>query len=349
MTRERLLQLLEELLPTHSPSGDEGEMDALLVPRFRELCAETHRDAAGNVVGRIPGRTREGAIQVHAHKDEIGFIVKRVDGDGKIQVRPLGGALPWKYGEGPVELLGIEGPVPAVLCVGSTHTTAETTRVQSARTGPLTWENVYVDAKLSREELLARGIRTGTRGVVARSRKHPLVVGDYVGGWALDDKGAVAILLGVMEALAPHAGELPVDVYFAATAEEEIGAAGGAYVASRVPADTIIALEVGPVADEYANENSAQPVVWYQDSYHSYTKRLSDRLMAIAEGLGFGAQPVVYSSAGTDASAARKYGHGGAIACLGFPVENSHGFEIAHIGGMLNTAALLEAYLRAGE
>ncbi|NLC58610.1 MAG: M20/M25/M40 family metallo-hydrolase [Armatimonadetes bacterium] len=349
MTRERLLQLLETLLPTHSPSGEEGEMDALLLPYFREWCAEVHHDVAGNLIGRIPGRTREGAIQIHAHKDEIGMIVKRIDADGKIHARPLGGALPWKYGEGPVELLGSEGPVPAVLCVGCTHTSHETAGVQSARTGPLVWENVYLDAKLSREALAARGIRVGSRAVVARSRRQPLFLGDYVGGWALDDKGAVAILLGVMEALAPLAGQLPVDVYFVATAEEEIGAANGAYVARRLPADTVIALEVGPVAEEYASTNSPQPIVWYQDAYHSYTKRLCDRFLALADDLGFGAQPVVLSTAGTDASAARKYGQGGAVACLSFPTENTHGYEVAHLAGMLNTAALLEAYLRAGE
>lgn len=347
MEREQLLQLLAELLVTHSPPGDEREMDALLLPRFRESCAEVRQDPAGNIIGRIPGRTREGAIQVQAHKDELGLIIKRIDADGKIQARPLGGCVPWKYGEGPIDLLGPEGPIPAVLCVGSTHTSAETTRVQSARTGPLTWENVYLDAKLSREELAARGIRIGSRAVMSRQRKAPLVLGDYVCGWGLDDKGAVAIMLGVMERLAPLSGDLPVDVYFAATSEEEVAAASGPFVAARIPADTLIALEVGPVADEYANANSAQPVIWYQDAFHTYNKALCDGFMSLAETLGFGAQPVVYSTAGTDASAARRYGQVGSIACLAFPVENSHGYEIAHIEGMCNTARLLEAVLRS--
>jgi len=346
LERAQLLQLLEELLTTHAPSGDEAEMDAILLPRFRETCVDVRQDSAGNLIGRIPGRSREGAIQVHAHKDEIGMIVKRVEPDGKVQARALGGAYPWKYGEGPVEILGRPGPIPAVLCVGSTHTSAESARMQSARTSPLAWETVYLDAKLTRAELAAQGVRAGTRAVVARSRKRPLVLGDFVCGWALDDKGAVAIMLGVMEALAPLAGQLPADVYFAATGEEEVAAAGGAFVAASLPAETLIALEVGPVADEYGNANSPQPVIWVSDSYHTYSKRLSDRLMDLAGVLGFGAQPVVYSSAGTDASAARRYGQAGSVACLGFPVENSHGYEVAHIEGMLNTAALLETFLR---
>lgn len=346
MEKERLLQWLNELLPTHSPPGDEEEMDRLLRPRFEQWCDEVHQDAAGNLVGRIAGQSREGAIQIHAHKDEIGMIVKRVDYDGTIQVRNLGGAIPWKYGEGPVEILTADGPLPAVLCVGSMHTSAETHRVQIAREHALAWEHVYLDAKLSFEELAGRGVRPGTRAVVARSRKQPLLLGGCVCGWGLDDKGAVAIMLGVMEALAPEAGKLPHDLYFAATVEEEIGAAGGAFAAANIPADTLIALEVGPVAEEYGNANSPQPILWYQDSFHTYSKPLSDRIAAVAETLGFGTQAVVYSSAGTDASAARRYGQAGRVACLGFPVENSHGYEMANIRGMLNTAALLEAVLR---
>ncbi|MDH7569470.1 MAG: M20/M25/M40 family metallo-hydrolase [Armatimonadota bacterium] len=348
MERERLLQRLNEVLTTHSPSGEEGEMDELLLPRFREWCAEAWRDSAGNIVGRLPGRTSEGAIQVHAHKDEIGMIVKRVEADGKVRVRNLGGAVPWKYGEGPVELLVGKGVIPAVLSVGSTHTSAETRQVQAAREKPLSWENVHLDAKLSREELRARGVRAGTRAVVARCRKEPLVLGDYVCAWALDDKGAVAVMLGVMEALAPLAGEIPVDVYFVATSEEEVGASGGAFAAAHLPAPTVLALEVGPVAEEYDNTNSPAPVIWYQDSSHTYSKALSDQLMNLAEQLGFGAQPVVYTNAGTDASLARKYGQSGHVACVAFPVENSHGYEIAHLEGMCNTARLVEAFLRQG-
>lgn len=346
MERDRLLQLLDELLLTHAPPGDEGEMDALLLPRFQALCAEVHFDSAGNLIGRIPGRSSEGAIQVHAHKDELGLIVKRVEKDGKIRVRALGGATPWKYGEGPMEILAKDGPIPAILSVGSTHTSSETRQVQNARERPLAWEGVHLETKLSREELRKRGVHAGTRAVMARCRKKPLLLGDYVCGWALDDKGAVAILLGVMEALSPLRGTLPADVYFAATTEEEVGAAGGAFAAARIPAETMIAIEVGPVAEEYDNANSPQPIVWYHDAYHPYSKRLSDRLMALADSLGFGAQPVVYASAGTDASAARKSGQIGRIACVGFPVENSHGYEIAHIEGMLNTVALLEAFLK---
>src|SRR6266849_4576985 len=137
LTRERLLALLGELLVTHSPVGDEGELDALLRPHFERCCDETQVIGGETLVGRIAGRGLAPAVQVHAHKDEISMIVKRIDADGVLHLDPLGGALAWKYGEGPVEILGDRQIVPGILGVGSAHTTAETAAVHQARQYPL--------------------------------------------------------------------------------------------------------------------------------------------------------------------------------------------------------------------
>src|SRR5438128_49013 len=100
----------------------------------------TRTRAWRGTIGRIPrrslGYTGQGlaaAIQVHAHKDEISMIVKRIDEDGVLRLDPLGGAHAWKYGEGPVEILGDRQTVPGILGVGSAHTTAESHTVFQAK------------------------------------------------------------------------------------------------------------------------------------------------------------------------------------------------------------------------
>src|SRR5206468_4080654 len=105
----------------------------------------------------------------------------------------------------------------------------------------------------------------------------------------------------------------------------------------RLPAETLLALEVGPVAEEYGVQNNEQPVVWYRDRIATYTKSLCDELVRLADGLGFGAQRAVYSRAATDASTAREHGQVGRIACIGFPAENTHGYELACLAGIENT------------
>lgn len=344
LTRERLLALLSELLVTHSPVGDEGEMDAALMPYFERCCDETRLLCGETLVGKITGRGEAPAVQVQAHKDEISMIVKRVDPDGVLHLDALGGAHAWKYGEGPVEILGLRQIVPGVLAVGSAHTTAESRSVEQARERALEWPMVHVTTRLSAPELAARGIHVGSRVVMHRDRKRPLLIEDCVGGYALDDKAGLAIMVAAMEAFA--AGQRPRgDVYLVATMGEEMLSGSSSFVTERLPAETLLALEVGPVAEEYGVRNNEQPVVWYRDRVATYTKSLCDELVRIAEGLGFGAQRAVYSRAATDASTARQHGQVGRIACIGFPAENTHGYELACLAGIENTYRLLMAWL----
>jgi putative aminopeptidase FrvX len=344
LTRERLLALLSELLITHSPVGDEGEMDRALMPYFERCCDEAHVLCGETLVGKIAGRGLAPAVQVQAHKDEISMIVKRIDPDGVLYLDSLGGAHAWKYGEGPVEILGDNEIVPGVLGVGSAHTTAESRAVAQARDRALEWPMVHVTTRLSREALAAHGVHIGCRVVVHRDRKRPLVIQDCVAGYALDDKAGLAIMVAAMEAMA--AGQRPRgDVYLVATMGEEMLSGSSSFVTARLPAETLLALEVGPVAEEYGVQNNEQPVIWYRDRVATYTKSLCDELDRVAQGLGFGAQRAVYSSAATDASTARQHGQIGRIACIGFPAENTHGYELACLAGIENTYRLFMEWL----
>ena len=344
LTRERLLSLLQELLVTHSPVGDEGELDAVLAPYFERCCDETRVISGETLVGRVAGLGLAPAIQVLAHKDEISTIVKRIDTDGVLHLDSLGGVYAWKYGEGPVEILGDRQTVPGILGVGSAHTTAESQAVFQAKQQPLEWPMVHVTTRLTAEQLAERGVHIGSRVVVHRDRKRPFLIVDCVAGYALDDKAALAVMVAAMEAMA--AGRRPRgDVYFVATVGEEMLSGSASFVAERLPAETLLALEVGPVADEYSVYNNHQPVVWYKDRVGTYTKSICDELVRLADDLGFGAQPAVYSNAATDASTARQHGQVGRIACLGFPAENTHGYELACLEGIENLYHLLMAWL----
>jgi len=346
-TQDELLEVLEPLLRAHSPSGDEAEVDAVILDQLGGGL-DVRRYSGGQLIVRIPGRRQGDGVLLAAHKDEIGMIVKRIEEDGKVRVAPLGGTYPWKYGEGPVEMLVEGGTVEGVLSVGSVHVSPETKHVHEAKKEkPLDWPMVYVDTKLGRDELLKRGVRPGVRVVVHRSRKSPLVWNGYVGAFGLDDKGGVAILVLLARALHEEPPELTT--YLAFTSAEEVGAAGGLLALEEVRAGALIAVEIGPVEEEYGLENDHRPIVWYKDSLHTYDKSLSDKLVKVGEEAGIEVQTAVYTSAGTDASAARKVGRIGRVACLSFPTQNTHGFEVSNIEGMLNTAALLWEFLKRGE
>ncbi|PSB11295.1 peptidase M42, partial [filamentous cyanobacterium CCP2] len=118
---DRLFETITNLVLCHSPSGAETEINRFLLEQFQTLGVEVWIDAADNVIAKIPGRSSEQSIAITAHKDEIGGIVKTIGKAGRVEVRRLGGAFPWVYGEGVVDLLGDEKTMSGILSFGSRH------------------------------------------------------------------------------------------------------------------------------------------------------------------------------------------------------------------------------------
>ena len=217
-----LLALLNDVCVAHAPPGIEREMDAIINQRLAPIAERVWQDAAGNTVALLPGQAHDQPLQLTAHKDEIALIVKRIDESGRVHVTRAGGLHPFKVGEGPVDILADDGSVvPASLGFGASHVSEESS-IQQVKSGgrAANWSDAVIEAKLTRDELLARGVHVGSRVVLERSRKAPRILQEYVGAHALDDKGSVALLLLLAEALASEPP--PQDVYLLLTSGEEV-------------------------------------------------------------------------------------------------------------------------------
>ena len=336
---DRLFATIEELVMHHSPSGMEQEIDGLLLERFRELGREVGQDAAGNIIVKLSGR-EPGAIAITGHKDEIAAIVKSIRPGGRVAIRKLGGAFPWVYGEGVVDLLGDTATISGILSFGSRHVSHESPQKAQQDEAPLRWQDAWVETKSTAEELKAAGVRPGTRMVIGKHRKRPFRIKDYIASYTLDNKAAVAILLE----LAQSVQHPRVDTYLVASAKEEIGALGALYFTKRQHLDALIALEISPVSAEYPIKEGPAPVLLSQDGYGLYDEALNAELHKAAARCDIPLQFAAIEGFGSDGSLAMKYGHVGRAACLGFPTQNTHGYEIAHLGAIANCIAILQRY-----
>ncbi|MBW4568852.1 MAG: M42 family peptidase [Tolypothrix carrinoi HA7290-LM1] len=337
---DNLFKIIEELVMHHSPSGVEAEINQFLMQRFAALGVEVWGDRADNIIAKIPGKNSERAIAITGHKDEIGAIVKTIGDEGRVEVRRLGGSFPWVYGEGVVDLLGDTQTISGILSFGSRHVSHESPQKVQQEDTPVKWENAWIETKCSAEELEAAGIRPGTRMVVGKHRKHPVRLKNHIASYTLDNKASVAILL----ALAERVKQPAVDVYLVASAKEEVGAIGALFFSQNQQLDAMIALEICPLSKEYPIEDGESPVILSQDAYGIYDETLNGQLRHSAKQLDMSVQLATLSQFGSDASIAMKFGHVGRAACLAFPTQNTHGYEIAHLGAIANCIDLLQAF-----
>lgn len=337
---DRLFEIIEELVMHHSPSGVETEINQLLMQRFTALGVQVWCDRADNIIAKIPGKNPDGAIAITAHKDEIGAIVKSLGDAGRVEVRKLGGSFPWVYGEGVVDLLGDNETISGILSFGSRHVSHESPQKVQQEDTTVKWENAWIETKLTSAELEAAGIRPGTRMVIGKHRKHPIRLKNHIASYTLDNKASVAILL----ALAENLKQPVVDVYLVASAKEEVGAIGALFFTQNQRLDALIALEVCPLSEEYPFKDGESPVLLSQDAYGIYDEGLNGQLRQSAKQLNMPVQLTILSQFGSDASIAMKFGHVGRAACLAFPTQNTHGYEIAHLGAIANCIDLLKAF-----
>ena len=340
MTYDSLFDTISELVLHHSPSGVEAEVDELILKKFQDLGVETWQDRAGNVIAKVAGKDSSRAVAITGHKDEIGAIVKAIGKKGRLHIRRLGGSFPWVYGEGVVDIMGEKETIQGILSFGSRHVSHESPQRANQEDKVLTWQDSWVETKCTAEELEQAGIRPGSRVLVGKHRKRPFRLKDYIASYTLDNKASVAILLEVATRLKDPA----VDVYLVASAKEEVGAIGALYFTQNQTLDALIALEICPLADEYPIEEGAAPVLLSQDSYGIYDEGLNREIQTAAQQVEIPIQYAAISGFGSDASIAMKFGHVARAACLSFPTQNTHGYEIAHLGAIANCASVLISY-----
>lgn len=337
-------ELLKKLVAIPGPPGQETRVREALKSALSDMGLEGEMDAKGNLVVCLGPPSEEPDIVVTAHMDEIGLMVENVRPDGMLTVIPLGGLLPWKWGEGPVSILAKEGDVPGILSFGSIHTESEASPITKAKGKGLLWSHATVFTGLTAALLKERGIRPGTRIAMAPSQRTVVEMGAFVGSYFLDDRADLVAWLRTIEKL--QAKEPTKSILFAATTSEEVGGEGALFLLQRVRPAICVALELGPMVPESQFELDATPTVWVRDSYACIDPRDIEVLEQCEEELKMDLHWQALSRGGSDASCAASHGHCARPVTLGIPMENTHGFEIMHRDAPDRLADLTLAYIQ---
>lgn len=339
-------ELVRQLIALPGPPGQENAVRDWLSERLHALDYTPTTDPKGNLLVSLHGAKPGPSVLVTAHLDEIALMIVQIADDGRIRVAGYGGSHPWKWGEGPMDILTRNGPVPAILSFGSMHTNHPDAVAVHARSNPLEWDDAFLFTGLSAEELEAAGVRPGLRVVLSASRRVVTEFGPFVASYFLDDRADLAVWLLALEELKQLGTDGLGSVTFAATASEEIGAEGAQYILRTRPADICVALEIGPKTPDADFPIDAQPTLWVRDGYAAMESVDGDLLADCCAELGQKPHWQYLTRGGSDASCAAAKGFTARPVTLGLPVENSHGYEIMHRDAPAELVRLLLAYLR---
>ncbi len=340
--QEYLLKTMEEFINTPSPVGYYDEVNPLLVRYAAALGYEVEFDNKKTGYIKIPGKDASKTICVGAHLDTLGLMVRRIDKDGMIRTRNLGG----------VNYNTVEGETATVVTrdgrryTGLLASQSHSVHVfDDARTLERN-ENTMIfilDEKVSSEgDVRALGIRHGD--VIWLEPHFTVTPSGFIKSRFIDNKACVACALAVVKFMKDKGLAPSCNVWFAFPHYEEINH-GGSYVPAKV--SQYVTLDIALVGPDYDGREDKVSIC-VKDNFSPYDRELTSRLIDVAGRIGLDFAVDIFYRYGTDANAAVRAGNNIQAAAFGMGTFSSHGMERTHVDGVMDTARLLAAFLTEG-
>ncbi len=241
-----MMNTLREFMLTPAPSGYESEMAYKMADTLQAYCQDVKIDRVGNVIAKIEGTDGKHMprMMVFGHMDQLGFIVRRIENDGYIQVDRLGG-IPEKVLPALQLLVRSEngGWHKGVFGPKSHHATSADEKYKVDLVTSL-----YIDiGARSAEKVRELGIEVGCPVIYRPAFEN--LQGTLVTGTAVDNRGACAALIGIAESLS--LSKPACDVYIVGTVWEEFNLRGAMMAARSVKPDLAIMLDVTLASDTH--------------------------------------------------------------------------------------------------
>lgn len=238
-----LVHVLKEFMLTQAVSGYEENMARKMHSYLGSFTKQIEVDRAGNVIATFPGTDKDApSIMVFAHMDQLGFIVRKIEPNGLIQVDRLGG-IPEKVLPGlEVTIRTIDnGAVQGVFGNKSHHATSADEKYKVDLVTSL-----FIDIGVkSKQEVIDLGVHVGCP--VSYTPNFRQLQGTMVSGTAIDNRGACAVLVKLAESLATL--KHPSTIYVVGTVWEEFSIRGAIFAARTKKPDLAIGLDVALPGD----------------------------------------------------------------------------------------------------
>jgi len=338
------LKIFTELLSVPSPTGREELLAAKIIEIAARWGYAGEQDYAGNVTVTVKGNGKSDRVtMLAAHMDEIGLVISGIDPDGKLRVSKLGGMLPWKIGERPVDILtDHRDTIVGSVSFGTGHSQVGLKTID--------WGLVRILTGLTPKELEEKGVRVGSVAVPIRDHVGPILFGNeddpLIAAWTFDDRMGCANLLRLLKVLKEDKVTPNCDMVFAFTKQEEVKGNGVKPLTVRMLPDVLISIDGGAIYKGSDLKIDGGVVAVTKDKLADYSFEVILALKEAAKAAGQKIQFAITDVAYTDASLALQSGGPMRVAHLGFCKENSHGYEVMHYSMLDQYFSVLYSFVK---
>lgn len=238
---ESRVAALRRLISTPGPSGFEQHIQQVIREEVQPYSDEIRTDVHGNVIASLYPE-REPRVMLTAHCDELGFLIRYIDGDGFLYFAPIGGFDPSTLPGNRVEIHTPNGHVSGIIGRKPIHMLKGDERNQAPKIADM-WIDIGASSKEEAQQLVPLG-SFATRAAQLESLR-----GDLVVSRALDDRSGIFTILEAMRRIAEQREKLQVGVFCVSAVQEEVGCRGAQTAAYSVKPLIAIAVDVTFTSD----------------------------------------------------------------------------------------------------
>lgn len=312
-----MLDLLKELCALNGVSGDENAVRAFIREKAEPYADSIRTDALGSLIVFKKGKKPTGnKLMLAAHMDEVGVIVTKITDEGFLKFDFVGG-VDRRVAIGKPVVLG-EKKVSGVIGLKAIHLVSRDEMKKVPKT-----DSLYIDIGAKDKEAAEALVELGVYGSFV-GRPEELGNG-FLKAKAIDDRVGCAVLLELLKE------DLPLDVNFAFTAQEEVGTRGSFGAAFSVTPEIALVLETTTAADLPGVEDHRKvcapgkgPVISYMDGAAIYDRNLFEALRDLAEEHNIPWQTKEYIAGGNDARTIQRTKAGVRVAAMSAAVRYLH-------------------------
>lgn len=312
-----MLNTVKELCALSGIGGWEDEVREYIRTRAVRYADELRIDALGNLIVFKKGAKATGnKLMLCAHMDEVGLIVRAVTEDGYLKFDCVGG-IDRRVLIGKKVLVGPEKH-PGVIGIKAYHLVSAEEEKKPPKA-----DDLYIDIGAQDREEAEALVELGDPCVFVTESE---AFGDgMLKAKALDDRMCCALLLKLMEQ------DLPMDVTFVFSVQEEVGTRGAFGAAFSVTPEIALVTDCTTAADLPGIEPSRQvcqlgkgPVIPFMDGGTVADRTLFEQMRRVAEENGIPWQTKHYVAGATDARAIQQTKGGVRVIGVSAPVRYLH-------------------------